>query len=148
MNSVQLVARLGRDPELRHTQSGKAVCNLRVAVSNGRDREATWLDVVCWDKTAELVHQYKRKGDQLAIEGRLQTREWEQDGQKRSKLEVVAFRVHFIGGGRDDGEQRQRPQRQRSRGYGGGYGGGEPESRGGGYGMTDGTSDADDSIPF
>lgn len=126
MNSVQLIGRLGADPELRHTQSGKAVCNLRMAISNGRDRDATWLDVVCWDRTAELVAQYKGKGDEVAVEGRLQVREWrDKDGNNRKSVEVVAFRVHFIGPKSDGGERQER-----GGGYsGGGYSGGAPKGQ-------------------
>ncbi len=137
MNTVQLIGRLGADPELRHTQGGKAVCNLRMAISNGRDRDATWLDVVCWDKTAELVSQYKRKGDEVAVEGRLQVREWrDKDGNNRKSVEVVAFRVHFIGPKSDGGGER--PQR-------GGYGGGGYT---GGGSMKHQTRDDDDNLPF
>ena len=124
MNVVNIIGRLGRDPELRYTQSGKAVCNLRLAVNDGKDREAVWLDVVCWDKTAELVGQYKHKGDEIAVEGRLQVREYEdKDGNKRKATEIVANRVHFIGPKSEGGEQQSKPA-------GGGYGGGG----GGGYG--------------
>ena len=138
MNNVSLIGRLGRDPELRHTQSGKAVANLRLAISNGKDRDATWLDVVCWDKTAELVANYKRKGDEVAVEGRLQVREYQdREGNNRKAVEVVAFRVHFIGPKSDGGGERQ------ERG-GGGYSGGGYS----GGGSMKHQATRDDDVPF
>jgi len=145
VNSVQLIGNLGRDPEIRYTQSGKAVCTLRIAVSNGRDKDPEWIDVVCWDKTAELVGQYKRKGDQIAVEGRIQSREWDdKDGNKRRTTEIVAFKVHFIGGKRDDGDSPRAPARQAGGNHGGGYGGGGYS--GGGAAKHQTTDDED--IPF
>ncbi len=144
MNSVQLIGNLGRDPEMRHTQSGKAVCTIRIAVSNGKDRDPEWIDVVCWDKTAELVSQWKKKGDQVAVEGRIQSREWDdKDGNKRRTTEIVAFKVHFIGGKRDDGDQQSKPAGGGYGGGGGGYGKSKPPQTGNGTPYRD-----DEDIPF
>lgn len=113
MNTVAIIGRLGKDPELKYTQSGKAVTTLSVAVDAGRD-EIAWVNVVCWEKTAEAVCEHLSKGAQVGIEGRLQTRQWQtNDGQQREVLEVVAHRVDFCGSKRD-GEQRSGPKQQRS----------------------------------
>ncbi len=91
-----LIGRLTRDPELRHTASGKAVTTLRVAV-NHADAEASFSDVVCWGRTAEVVCQYLKKGRLIEATGRLQERSWTgNDGNERSTTEVVAYRVEFV----------------------------------------------------
>ena len=101
MNAVHLIGRLGQDPELKRTQGGKAVINLRVAVDSGGE-EADWFTVVAWEKQAEAVAQYLTKGAQIGVDGRLAVRQWEgQDGGKREAVEVVAYRVHFLGSKRD-----------------------------------------------
>lgn len=110
VNSVLLVGRLGADPEIRYTQSGKAVCNLRVATRRwrpaGGEEDADWHRVTAWEKTAELCHRYLRKGRELAVEGRLQTRKYEdREGQVRYATEVVASRVSFVGGRGDGGPE-------------------------------------------
>ena len=93
LNTVTLAGNLCRDPELKHTTSGKAVVQFTVAV-NDRD-DATFVDCEAWEKTAENVAEYLHKGDGVGVEGRLKMDRWEKDGQKRSKLKVVAFRVQF-----------------------------------------------------
>ena len=106
VNKVILVCHLGRDPEPRYTASGQAVCTLRVAVSerrkdgDGWKEHVEWLDVVTWGKTAENCGQYLKKGSQAYVEGRIQTREYDdKDGNKRRATEVVASQVIFLGGG-------------------------------------------------
>lgn len=106
MNSVNLIARLGKDPELNQTKGGMSICTLRVAFEQGKDKEAGWVDVVCMEKTAEAVKQYCHKGDEVGISGRLSYRTWESDGKQRSSLELVANRVDFLrrkgeGGGQE-----------------------------------------------
>jgi single-strand DNA-binding protein len=99
LNSIQLIGNLGRDPELRHTAGGKAVTNLRLAVSIGRgDNQRTdWFDVVVWDSLAEACHQYLHTGSRIFVAGRLQIRQWEgNDGQARCAAEVVARQVLFL----------------------------------------------------
>ena len=105
INKVILVGRLGADPEVRYTASGTAVANFRMATSEywndktGERQERTeWHRIVCWGKTAELAGQYLSKGRQVFIEGRLQTRQWEdRDGNKRYTTEIVAREMQFLG---------------------------------------------------
>jgi single-strand DNA-binding protein len=104
-NKVLLIGNLTKDPELRYTPQGVAVVNLRMAVNRKfKDKNQEWKDEVCfitavaWDKQAETCNQYLRKGSPLFVEGRLQSRSWEDNaGQKRSVVEVRAERVQFLG---------------------------------------------------
>jgi len=106
INKVTLVGNLGRDPEMRYTQSGTAVANFTVATSekwkdknSGEMQERTeWHRIVVWGKLGEICGQYLSKGRQVYIEGRLQTREWEdKDGNKRYTTEVVANEMKMLG---------------------------------------------------
>ena len=105
INKVILVGHVGRDPELRYTASGTAVANFSLATNRRRkDRDGEWHEetewhrIVAWSRTAEVVNQYASKGRQLYIEGRLQTRDWEdRDGNKRYTTEVVAEIVKLLG---------------------------------------------------
>ena len=105
LNKVFLIGNLTKDPELRYTPSGTAVVNLRLATNRRfKDRngelkeEACFLTVVVWSKQAETCNQYLRKGRPVFIEGRLQSRSWEDNsGQRRNVLEVRAERVQFLG---------------------------------------------------
>ncbi|MBI3624163.1 single-stranded DNA-binding protein [Candidatus Saccharibacteria bacterium] len=119
-NQVILMGNLTRDPELRQTPNGQSVCSFSLALnrrykgSDGDWKEATdYVDIVAWGPLGERVAQYLTKGRPALVNGRLQSRSWEQDGQKRSKVEVVAQDVTFLGGpgGRNDGggEYDQRP---------------------------------------
>src|SRR5690625_2498879 len=104
MNTVSLIGRLGKDPDLRYTQSGKAVANFSLAVTRPFNREETdWFDVTCWNKTAELAAQHLAKGRQAGVTGRLQQDRWEQDGQQRTKIIVVADNITFVGSKDDSG---------------------------------------------
>ena len=111
INSVVLVGNLTKDPELRHTPSGTAVCSLRLAVNTRRkDESGQWtdkpnyFDITVWGQQGENCAQYLAKGRPVAIDGRLEWREWEaQDGAKRQAVEVVAESVQFLGG-RQDGD--------------------------------------------
>ncbi len=107
VNKVILVGNLGRDPEIRYLPSGQPVANFSVATTErfkGRDGQmkdqTEWHNVVVYGKQAELCGQYLKKGRQVYVEGRLTTRQWEaKDGSgKRSRTEVVALRVQFLGG--------------------------------------------------
>ena len=108
VNRVTLIGNLGRDPELRYTQSGQAVTNFSVATNekwkdkDGQLQERTeWHRINVWGKSAENCAQYLSKGRSVYIEGRLQTRDWEdREGNKRQTTEVVAQRVQFLGGGK------------------------------------------------
>lgn len=112
LNQVTLMGNLTRDPELRQTPTGQNVTSFSLALNrsykdqSGEWQEATdYIDIVCWGPLAERVAQYLSKGRRCLVQGRLQSRSWEQDGQKRSKVEVLANDVTFLdsrGGG--DGE--------------------------------------------
>ena len=106
VNKVILVGRLGQDPELKYTPSGTAFCNFSLATNDywmdkatGTKQEKTeWHRVVVWGKTAERANQYLKKGREVYIEGKLQTRSWEQEGTKKYITEVVALGLTFLGG--------------------------------------------------
>ena len=104
-NQVTLMGNLTRDPELRTTPNGATVCSFSLALnrsyknSEGNWTEATdYIDVVAWGPLGERVAQYLTKGRPALVSGRLQSRSWEQEGQKRNKVEVVATDVTFLGG--------------------------------------------------
>ena len=110
MNKVMILGNLGNDPEVRHTQGGNAVANFSVATSETRgsgddQREYTeWHRVVVWGKLAETCGQYLKKGRQVLVEGRLQTRSYEDtEGVKRYATEIVAREVQFLGGRNGNG---------------------------------------------
>ncbi len=104
-NKVLLIGNLTKDPELRYTPQGTAVVNLRLAVNRKyKDKNQEFKDEVCfitvvaWDKQAETCNQYLHKGSPIFVEGRLQSRQWEDNaGQKRNVIEVRAERVQFLG---------------------------------------------------
>lgn len=103
VNQVILLGNLTRDPELRQIPSGQSVCSFSLALNraykdaNGEWQEATdYIDVVAWGPLGERVAQYLAKGRRCLVQGRLQSRSWEQDGQKRSKVEVNASDVTFL----------------------------------------------------
>lgn len=100
INQVILMGRLTRDPELRTTPNGKSVCSFSLAVDRAfsQDDTADFFDITAWEKLGELVEQYLTKGRRCLVQGRLQQRTWEQDGQKRSKVDVVATDVTFLDG--------------------------------------------------
>ena len=115
MNRVFLIGRLSRDPELRHTTSGMAVCQINVAVSRrtgaGRDPETDFINVVVWDKQAENVSRYLAKGRQVAVEGRIQTRSYDNnEGKKTYVTEVVANNVEFLGSASDNNRSSNMPE--------------------------------------
>lgn len=108
-NQVVLMGNLTRDPDLRQIPSGQSVCSFSLALNrsykgqDGQWQEATdYVDVVAWGPLGERTAQYVTKGRSVLVSGRLQSRQWEQDGQKRSKLEVVAADVTFLGGREGD----------------------------------------------
>jgi len=109
-NKVVLLGNLTRDPELRTTNNGTSVCSFSLAVNRtwrdqeGNQQEAvTFVDCTAWAKAGEIIHQYTQKGRALLVSGRLESRSWEQDGQKRSKIEVTVEDFNFIGSGGDGG---------------------------------------------
>ena len=127
-NRVILVGNLTRDVELRYTPSGMAVTDIGLAVNDRKKsqsgewvEETTFVDVTLWGRQAEVASEYLSKGSSTLIEGRLKLDQWEQDGQKRSKLKVVGERMQMLGGrggggggggGRPQGGQASRPQQQ------------------------------------
>jgi single-strand DNA-binding protein len=106
VNKVILVGRLGRDPETRFTSGGQAVANFSVATDesykdrNGeRQKRTEWHKIVVWGKQAEIAQQYLKKGSLVFIEGRIQSREWQdKEGQKRTSFEIVANNFRMLGG--------------------------------------------------
>lgn len=176
LNKVFLIGNLGKDPELRNTSGGTAVCSLSLATSSRtKDKDGNWVDqtewhkVVVWGVTAENVTKYTKKGSKVHIEGRLQTRKWQnKDGVDQYTTEVVAEQVKFLdnktqeggsqsggspGGG---GQQGGSPGGQRSGGQqsGGGSGGGQRGGSGSGGSRGGGTQGEappytpDEDIPF
>jgi single-strand DNA-binding protein len=139
INRVVLVGNLTKDPELRHTPSGTAVCKLRLAVNTRqKDPQGNWgdkpnyFDVTVWGNQGESCAQYLSKGRPVGVDGRLDWREWEaQDGTKRQAVEIIADSVQFLGsrGEGGDGERQYVPAAATT-------------------GSEDFTSTADDDIPF
>jgi single-strand DNA-binding protein len=142
-NRVVLAGNLTRDPELRFTNDGIPVCSFGLAVNRVRSRseEVDFFDISAWRELGETIANYKKKGDPILLEGRLQYRTWEaQDGSKRSKVDVVADNVQFLGGRSDSDD-----------GASSGGGGGQAR-RGGGRGGQRGEVDINEEdfedIPF
>ena len=114
INMVTVVGRLTKDPELKYTNSGTAVAKYSIAVNRKKrngdnwEDEVSYFDVVVWGKQGEAIQQYLNKGKQIAISGELRQNRWEQDGQKRSKVEIIANNVQLLGGdksGQQSGNQ-------------------------------------------
>jgi len=109
LNKVQIIGHLGKDPEMRYTPSGRPVTTFSVAVSRSwnsadgeRHMETEWFNVVAWGNLAEICKQYLVKGQQVYIEGRLQTRRWDdKEGQKHTSVEIVANEMMMLGDRRD-----------------------------------------------
>ncbi len=160
LNKIIIMGRLGRDPELRRTQSGTSVASFSLAVDrdfkdkSSGERVTDWIDVVAWRQTAEFVSRYFTKGCMAVVEGRLQMRDWtDKDGGKRRSAEVVADNVYFGDSkkdGEDGGYQRggypqggyQQPE------YGGGYSGGYGGSPSHDYGDFRELTEDDGDLPF
>jgi len=114
MNRVTLIGNLGQDPELKYTKNGTALLNIRLATSesyvtrDGERKERTdWHRVVVWDKRAEGLNKCLEKGSKICVEGRIQTRKWEdQDGNKKYMTEIVATNVVLLGGKGERSERR------------------------------------------
>lgn len=140
VNKVILVGRLGRDPETRYTGGGQAVANFSVATDesykdkNGeRQKRTEWHKIVVWGKQAEIAQQYLKKGSLIFIEGRIQSREWQdKEGQKRTSFEIVANNFRMLGG--------------RSEGAAAASAGGGAGSRSGGDDFESHPAPADDSF--
>jgi len=145
LNRVSLIGNLGKDPEMRQTQSGASVGTLRIGVTERRKEgddykdHTEWVSVVCFGKTAENAAKYLQKGRQVFVEGRLQTRSWDdKTGQTRYTTEVVASQLLFLGSARD----------QASSGGASNFSRNDPVSIDTNSNMSHGVFVEDDDIPF
>jgi len=149
INRVVLVGRLTRDAELKSIASGQAVCKFSIAVNRSRKNGDRWedepnfFDIVVWGRQGEALHQYLVKGKLVGVDGELRQDRWQQDGQNRSKVEIVANNIQLLGGNPGSG----------SGGGGGSYGGGNSGggSSSGDRQQTQGAPAEDnfaDDIPF
>ncbi len=144
VNKAIILGNLGRDPELRHTQAGKAVATLKIATnevwtdqSGERQERTEWHTVVVWGRQAETCNQYLKKGRSVFIEGRIQTRKWQdKEGHDRYSTEIVADRVQFVGGQPGDKDSSRSNDNYGDASFGGGGGDLSPPPAGG------------DDIPF
>lgn len=103
LNVCTLMGRLTRDPEMRQTQTGKNVASFSIACDRDVGGETDFIDIVVWEKTAEFVCNYFKRGSMIAVTGRLQSRKWTgKDGNNRTDREIVADRVWFAGGKREE----------------------------------------------
>jgi single-strand DNA-binding protein len=119
LNQVTLMGNLTRDPDLRQTPNGQSVCSFSLALNRSyKNQSEEWVettdyvDIVAWGALGERISQYLAKGRRCLVQGRLQSRSWEQDGQKRNKVEVLANDVTFLDGrqgGDESGEPSERP---------------------------------------
>jgi len=153
VNKAILVGRLGRDPETRYTSGGQAVCNFTMATDetykdrNGeRQKRTEWHRIVVWGKQAEIAQQYLHKGSLIFLEGRIQTRQWDdREGQKRTTVEIVANNFRMLGGRGEGGM---------AAGAGAGAGMGEAEPQAAAAAAGAGTEEmpsseiSDEDIPF
>lgn len=111
LNVVAIMGRLVADPELRTTPAGHSVCSFRIAcdrsyVQQGQERQADFIDIVAWRQQADFVSKYFQKGSMIAVEGRLQTRNYQdKNGNSRTAVEVVANNISFAGAKRQDGQR-------------------------------------------
>jgi single-strand DNA-binding protein len=163
LNRVTLIGNLGQDPELRFTQSNQGVLSLRMATTESyfdnttkeRKERTEWHSIVIWGKRGEALNKILSKGSRICVEGRLQTRSWEdKQGAKRYTTEVVANNVLLLGGRGEGGGGRGEGGGGRGEGGGGGAGGGG-RGYGGGHdpgpntdSFDGGDAPADDDIPF
>ncbi len=141
LNKVLLIGNLGRDPEMRSLPSGQPVANFSLATTRkwkdrdgNRQEQTEWHNIVVFGKQAEIAGQYLTKGKQVYIEGRLQTRNWEKDGVKHYRTEVICDNFQMLGGGRGQGAD-----------AGAGAAPSAPEGEGG---FGGGGAAEDDDIPF
>lgn len=154
VNKVFLLGRLGRDAEVKVTASGQSVGSFSMATSERwKDRSGQWQErtewhrVVLWGKAAESLQPYLVKGKEIHVEGRLQTRSWEKDGQKHYSTEVVADRVTLLGGG-NGGQQRRQGGDPLGDDYGAGAGYGGGVSSAAGAQFDPASVLGDDDVPF
>ena len=114
LNHVVLIGRLTRDAELKYTASGQAVCKFSIAVNRRKkvgeqwEDEPNFFDIVLWGRQGESLHPYLMKGKMVGVDGELRQDRWQQDGQNRSKVEIVASFLQLLGGGSAGGGQQDR----------------------------------------
>ena len=138
LNVVALIGRLTKDPEMRKTPQGVSVATFTIAVDRsfvkqGEDRQADFLDIVCWRNTAEFVCKYFQKGSLIAVNGSIQTRTYQdKNGNNRKAFEIVADNVHFAGEKKD----------------GGAHGGGAPHYEGKKNDDFEVIGDGEEDLPF
>ena len=157
MNKVLLLGHVGKDPEIRSTQGGTTVANLSLATADRQKQGEEWVDrtewhnLVAFQRTAEVVRDYVKKGSQIMIEGKLQTRSWDdkESGQKKARTEIIINDLTLLGGGqgRDNGNGTSQSSTHKANGKGGyassgSNGRGQAPSDYGDVGITD------DAIPF
>jgi len=159
-NKVFLIGNLGRDPEVRTTPSGQPVATFSLATNRrwkdrdgGRREETEWHNIVCWARLAEIAGQYLTKGRQIFVEGRIQTRSWDdqQSGEKKYKTEIICDNFQMLGGrgGGDYDSGGGSGGYDYDSGGGSGGGGGSYGGGGGGGGQSGGANEPeDDDIPF
>ncbi len=145
LNKVMLIGNLGKDPELKYTPGGQAVATFSLATTRkwrdkeGADKEDTqWHNIKVWGRTAEVANQYLKKGRQVFIEGRLETRQYEQDGQRKYFTEVVCEQMVMLGGKRDEGGGGSEPSYEEN----------QPASRGYSAAPKGGVSGDEEDLPF
>jgi len=141
LNHVVLIGRLTRDAELKYTAGGQAVCKFSIAVNRRKkvgdqwEDEANFFDIVLWGKQGESLQSYLVKGKMVGIDGELRQDRWQQDGQNRSKVEIIANYLQLLGGGGGDRQNNQAPSGGSDSSYS------QPKESGSSGGFTD-------DIPF
>lgn len=147
LNRVILIGRLTRDPEIRYTPAGTAVASFSLAnsrtyaVTGEKKEQVSYFDCIAWSKLGEIITEYCKKGHRIAVEGRLQQSRWDdQDGKKRSKVELVIENFQFLTGKEQGGEYSSEPRSKTS----------EPNNDFGGSGSSNFEENpfSDDDIPF
>ncbi len=150
-NKVIVAGNLTRDPELRFTKGGVPVCGFGLAVNDKRSKRedaVDFFDITAWRELGEVVANYKRKGDPILVEGKLQHSSWESDdGQKRSKVSIVAHNVQFLGGSRN-GDGGGSPSGSAGSGAGGKDSGSGRRGSSEGSGVVAADDEDFDDIPF
>jgi len=145
LNHVVLIGRLTRDAELKYTAGGQAVCKFSIAVNRRKkvgdqwEDEANFFDIVLWGKQGESLQSYLVKGKMIGVDGELRQDRWTQDGQNRSKVEIIANYIQLLGGGQSSGDRQNNHQSSSGQGSDSSYN--QSKESGSGDGFTD-------DIPF
>jgi single-strand DNA-binding protein len=152
LNHVSLIGRLTRDAELKYTSGGQAVCKFSIAVNRRKkngdqwEDEANFFDIVVWGRQGESLHPYLVKGKMVGVDGELRQDRWQQDGQNRSKVEIVTNYLQLLGGGPASGERQNNNSSGRAGGNSG-FSGGSSDDSSESYNPPKDDGFADD-IPF